>query len=68
MRDPDVRTANLAVPGATLYYKAQGHGPLLLILQGGDGNADASDALAAGLTGGEKRWKPPTAPTGSPQP
>jgi pimeloyl-ACP methyl ester carboxylesterase len=50
MRDPDVRTANAAVPGATLYYKTQGHGPLLLFLQGGDGNADASDALAAGLT------------------
>ena len=51
MRDPDVRTARLAVPGATLYYKTQGHGPLLLLLQGGDGDADASDALAAGLTG-----------------
>jgi pimeloyl-ACP methyl ester carboxylesterase len=50
VRDPDVRTANLAVPGATLYYKTQGRGPLLLILQGGDGNADASDVLAAGLT------------------
>lgn len=50
MRDPDVRTATLAVPGATIYYKAQGHGPLLLLLQGGDGGADASDALAAGLT------------------
>jgi pimeloyl-ACP methyl ester carboxylesterase len=50
MRDPDVTTANLAVPGATIYYKTQGHGPLLLILQGGDGNADASNVLAAGLT------------------
>jgi len=50
MRDPDVTTANLAVPGATLHYKTQGQGPLLLILQGGDGNADASNVLAAGLT------------------
>jgi pimeloyl-ACP methyl ester carboxylesterase len=50
MRDPDVTTANLAVPGATIYYKTQGYGPLLLILQGGDGNADASNVLAAGLT------------------
>ncbi len=49
MRDPDVRTARLAVPGATIYYKTQGHGPLLLLLQGGDGDADASDSLAAGL-------------------
>jgi pimeloyl-ACP methyl ester carboxylesterase len=50
MRDPDVRTATLAVPGATIHYKTQGHGPLLLLLQGGDGHADAGDALAAGLT------------------
>ncbi|HUB71049.1 MAG TPA: alpha/beta hydrolase [Acidimicrobiales bacterium] len=50
MSDPDVTTANLAVPGATLYYETQGHGPLLLLLQGGDGIANASDALAAGLT------------------
>lgn len=50
MRNLDVMTANLTVPGATLYYKTQGHGPLLLLLQGGDGNADASDAFAAGFT------------------
>ena len=39
----------LRVPGATLYYKVQGTGPLLLMLQGGDGDADATDALAAHL-------------------
>jgi len=39
-------SAHLAVPGASLYYKTQGNGPLLLLLQGGDGDADASDALA----------------------
>jgi pimeloyl-ACP methyl ester carboxylesterase len=36
----------LAVPGASLYYKIRGSGPLLLILQGGDGNADGTDDLA----------------------
>src|SRR5581483_11438486 len=51
MQEPaSVRTGRLAVPGATLHYKVQGHGPLLLILQGGDGDADASNLLAAGLT------------------
>ena len=30
----------LRVPGATLYYKTQGAGPVLLILQGGAGDAD----------------------------
>ena len=45
-----MRMTNTAVPGATLYYKTQGHGPLFLLLPGGDGDADASDALAAGLT------------------
>jgi pimeloyl-ACP methyl ester carboxylesterase len=41
------KPARLAVPGATLYYKMQGHGPLLLMLQGGDGEADGTDALAS---------------------
>jgi pimeloyl-ACP methyl ester carboxylesterase len=39
-------TGTQPVPGATLYYKLRGVGPLLLILQGGDGTADSSDALA----------------------
>jgi pimeloyl-ACP methyl ester carboxylesterase len=41
--------ADLPVPGATLNYKVRGNGPLLLLLQGGDGDADAADALAGHL-------------------
>lgn len=41
------RDGTLAVPGATLFYKVRGDGPLLLVLQGGAGDADGSDALAA---------------------
>ena len=44
---PQTKPARLAVPGATLYYKMQGHGQLLLMLQGGDSDADATDALAS---------------------
>jgi pimeloyl-ACP methyl ester carboxylesterase len=43
------RPASLAVPGATLYYQTKGKGPLLLMLQGGDGDADGTDALAGHL-------------------
>jgi pimeloyl-ACP methyl ester carboxylesterase len=39
----------LRVLGATLYYKTQGSGPVLLILQGGAGDADGSDCLAKHL-------------------
>jgi pimeloyl-ACP methyl ester carboxylesterase len=42
--------AHMPVPGATLYYKVRGGGPLLLLLQGGDGDADGTDALADHLT------------------
>jgi pimeloyl-ACP methyl ester carboxylesterase len=35
----------LRVPGATLYYCARGKGPLLLILTGGDGDADSAELL-----------------------
>jgi pimeloyl-ACP methyl ester carboxylesterase len=45
------RAADLPVPGATLHYKIRGNGPLLLLLQGGDGDADATDALAGHLAG-----------------
>jgi pimeloyl-ACP methyl ester carboxylesterase len=38
------------VPGAKLFYKTRGTGPVLLTLQGGAGNADGSDALADALT------------------
>lgn len=40
------QTGLLDVPGATLYYKVRGDGPVLLMLPGGDGDADATDALA----------------------
>jgi pimeloyl-ACP methyl ester carboxylesterase len=45
------RAAGLPVPGATLHYKVRGNGPLLLLLQGGDGDADAADAIAGHLAG-----------------
>lgn len=38
--------STLRVPGATLFYKVKGSGPLLLLLQGGDGDADGMSALA----------------------
>ncbi len=46
------RADQLRVPGARLYYKVQGTGPLLLMLQGGDGDADGMDALAKQLVEG----------------
>jgi pimeloyl-ACP methyl ester carboxylesterase len=39
----------LAVPGASLFYRVRGSGPLLLILPGGHGDADAADSLCEGL-------------------
>ena len=39
------KEGTLRVPGATLYYKVRGVGPMLLVLQGGDGDADGLDAL-----------------------
>jgi pimeloyl-ACP methyl ester carboxylesterase len=39
----------LEVPGASLYYKVRGTGPLLLILQGGAADADGSEALGQHL-------------------
>jgi pimeloyl-ACP methyl ester carboxylesterase len=44
-----MNTAAIDVPGAKLFYKIRGTGPVLLTLQGGGGNADGSDALAAAL-------------------
>jgi pimeloyl-ACP methyl ester carboxylesterase len=44
MTAPKIGT--LDVPAATLYYKLRGSGPPLLVLPGGDGDADAADALA----------------------
>ena len=39
----------LQVPGATLYYTVRGAGPLLLVLQGGAGDAAGSNAIASHL-------------------
>src|SRR6185437_10739205 len=39
------------VPGARLYYQVRGTGPVLLILQGGDGDADGSRGLEEQLVG-----------------
>jgi pimeloyl-ACP methyl ester carboxylesterase len=39
------------VPGAGLYYRVRGSGPVLLILQGGDGDAEGSDGIAGHLAG-----------------
>jgi pimeloyl-ACP methyl ester carboxylesterase len=36
----------LKVPGASLYYQMRGSGSILLILQGGDGDAEGSESLA----------------------
>lgn len=36
----------LRVPGARLYYKVRGSGPILLIIAGGGGDADSSDNFA----------------------
>jgi pimeloyl-ACP methyl ester carboxylesterase len=44
-----IETGTLRVPGATLYYKKAGTGPLLLILQGGDGDAEGSNGIAGHL-------------------
>lgn len=38
--------SQLETPEVNLYYTVGGSGPLLLILQGGAGNADGSEALA----------------------
>lgn len=50
----DFRTGRLPVPGATLYYEIRGSGPLLLLMQGGDGNtarcAEPAERLATDYT------------------
>ncbi|MET8795751.1 alpha/beta hydrolase [Nocardia sp. NPDC004568] len=45
----DSRAGRLPVPGASLYYEIHGTGPLLLLLQGGDGNTARGADLAARL-------------------
>jgi len=44
------KEAFIDVPGASLYHKVRGSGPFLLILQGGAGDADASEGLASRLS------------------
>lgn len=39
----------LEVRGAALYYKLRGAGPVLLMIQGGAGDAESSDRLVDGL-------------------
>ena len=46
---PDIITSQLATPDVNLYYTVRGAGPTLLILQGGAGDADGSEALASEL-------------------
>ncbi|WP_340384344.1 alpha/beta hydrolase [Streptomyces sp. SS7] len=38
--------STLTVPGATLHYEVRGRGPLLLVSQSGEGDANRSDAMA----------------------
>ena len=40
------KSDRLRVPGANLYYQVRGSGPLLLILQGGDGACGDAWSLA----------------------
>jgi pimeloyl-ACP methyl ester carboxylesterase len=48
--DATMEVENLIeVPGATLFCKVKGTGPVVLIVQGGAADADGSDALAAHL-------------------
>ncbi|MCX5199569.1 alpha/beta hydrolase [Streptomyces sp. NBC_00249] len=42
--------STLTVPGATLHYQLMGSGPLLLVSQSGDGNADRTVDLVPHLT------------------
>src|SRR5580700_5350610 len=48
---PDVIVSQLETPEVNLYYTLRGSGPILLILQGGAGNAEGSEALADQLAG-----------------
>ena len=45
----EVRTGTLSVPGATLFYKVRGSGPLLLLLPGGTGDAEAFNSVGGHL-------------------
>ncbi|HWA75352.1 MAG TPA: alpha/beta hydrolase [Polyangiaceae bacterium] len=43
------RYGTLNVAGAKLCFKVRGRGPALLVVQGGEGNADSADAFASAL-------------------
>jgi pimeloyl-ACP methyl ester carboxylesterase len=45
-----MQSGQLKVEGASLFYKIEGRGPLLLLIQGGDGTAEGMAAIAANLT------------------
>src|SRR5262249_26999080 len=45
----EMRTGTLSVPGASLFYKVLGSGPLLLLLPGGSGDAEAFNSIAGHL-------------------
>ncbi len=45
----ETRTGTVRVPGAQLHYQMRGTGPLLLIIQGGDGDAGLTETLARRL-------------------
>jgi pimeloyl-ACP methyl ester carboxylesterase len=44
-----VNEKTLRVPGADLFYRTQGAGPLLLLIQGGAGDADGTHGIAGHL-------------------
>jgi len=44
-----VNEKTLRVPGADLFYRTQGSGPLLLLIQGGPGDADGTHGIAGRL-------------------
>jgi pimeloyl-ACP methyl ester carboxylesterase len=48
---PEIREGRVEAIGAAIHYKISGRGPVLLVLPDGDGDADASDRLAADLSG-----------------
>lgn len=45
-----LRLGTLRVPGAGLHYQLRGHGPLLLIIMGGGGDADTANRIVEYLT------------------
>jgi pimeloyl-ACP methyl ester carboxylesterase len=51
IRIPDMRTGQIETADVNLYYTIRGAGPMIVILQGGAGNADGSEDLANHLAG-----------------